>query len=104
MIQASTKPMEKQRFWSVSVGNVVSWLVIAVGFISWGKGVADRVDRNRDETVALKRSFDSWTQTGIPTTVAEHERRLANLESSTVSIKEMETDIKWIKRSLQNPK
>lgn len=95
-------------FWNVNFGHIVlltSWAGSMVVF--WTK-MADRIE-NLQKTALEQNgkiekhaeSLAEFAQTGLLTTINQHERRITSIENCLGDLHEMKADIKWLKRNLE---
>lgn len=95
-------PHSNTGFWRVSVGNVVSWLIVAIGFVAWGQRLSDKVDHVDGRVDAQGKDLQEISRLGILNTVSQHERRIGELEHTAQTVSEIANDIKWIKQSMKS--
>ncbi len=88
-------------FWDITIGNVAT---IVMGVIVWGVTLAmlwqkfnDRLDSTSKQTEKNTAELDQLTKLALQTSVAQHERRLQELEKAVGQIAGISATLEFIK-------
>lgn len=89
-------------FWQINAGQVFSIIVFFAGAVAVWQKMRDKLEVIEKVTDRNTNDIESMTKLGIITTIQQHERRLANLESTVIDIREMKTDLRWMKERMDH--
>ena len=90
-----------REFWQISIGNILTILGgIFTVVVMWQK-IRDKVDELLARQTKTEAEVAELTRMGIMTTLNQHERRMAMLETLAVDVSGMKADINWIKDRLR---
>jgi SpoU rRNA methylase family enzyme len=89
-------------FFNVTIGNVISMAVWIAGAVMVWQKMRDAIDTLGDRMIKQEQKTDKLAEMGIMTTVAQHERRLAVLETNSEAIQELKVNMKWVMQALSD--
>ena len=93
-----------REFWQISIGNILTILGgIFTVVVMWQK-IRDKVDELLTRQAKTESEVAELTRMGIMTTLNQHERRLTMIETLSVDVSGMKSDIAWIKDRLRERK
>lgn len=86
-----------REFWQISIGNILTILGgIFTVVVMWQK-IRDKVDELLTRQAKTESEVAELTRMGIMTTLNQHERRLAVMETLSVEVSGIKADLAWIK-------
>lgn len=89
-----------KEFWQINAGQIFSIFVFVAGAIAVWQKMRDKLESLEKITDRNTNDIESMTKLGIITTIQQHERRITQIESSILDLREMKTDLRWLKERM----